>query len=244
MWSRKPFYAPRIIQPSGVWYRRAAFLLLLAMSVVVSVWYAFDRGRVSAGFNRIEARQRIEQQEQKITALEERRAALREKVAVLERSGQIDRTSVVEMKKQLKEFQRERLEQEEELAFLRSIVSTETKKPGLRIQGFQLESAGEARSYAYQFTVSQVLRNIGLATGRIWITIDGFQAGKLRSLPLQEVTAATTESVKMRFRYFQNIEGLIQLPQGFSPESFNVEVKPANKKLAPVAENFKWVLSG
>ncbi len=244
MWSTKPFYAPRIIQPGGVWYRRAAFLALLAISVVVSVWYAFDRGRVSAGFNHIEALQRIEQQDGQIAMLEEERAVLRQKIAVLERSSQIDRTSVNEMKAQLKEFQRAHTEREEELAFLRSIVSTETKKPGLRIQGFQLAAAGEARSYAYQFTVSQVLKNMGLATGRIWISIDGIQAGKSRRLALQEVTADTTESLKMRFRYFQSIEGIIQLPKGFSPDRFNVEVKPNNRKLAPVEENFKWILSG
>ncbi len=244
MWSRKPFYAPRIIQPSGVWYRRGAFLALLAASVVFSVWYAFERGRASADFNHVESGKRIEQQDQKIVDLEEQRAALRQKVAVLERSAQIDRTSVDKMKEQLKKFQRERLEREEELAFLRGIVSTESKKPGLRIQGFHLKPAAEARSYEYQFTVSQVLKNIGLATGRIWITIDGVQEGRSRSLALQEVTSETMESVKMRFRYFQIVEGLIQLPRGFSPDSFNVEVKPANKKLAPVAQNFKWVVSG
>ena len=244
MWSRKPFYAPRIIQPSGVWYRRGAVLVLLGASVVVSVWYAFDRGRASAGFNHIEARKRIEQQDQQLIELEEQRAALRQKVAVLERAAQIDRTSVVKMREQLKKFQRERLEQEEELAFLRGIVSTESKKPGLRIQGFHLKAAAQARSYEYQFTVSQVLKNIGLATGRIRITIDGIQAGKSRSLALQEVTSETVDSVKMRFRYFQIVEGLIQLPRGFSPDRFNVEVKPSNKKLAPVAQNFKWVVSG
>ncbi len=244
MWSRKPFYAPRIIQPGGVWYRRGALLVLLAASVVVSVWYAFDRGRASAGFNHIEALKRIEQQDLKIVELEDQRAALRQKVAVLERSAQIDRTSVVKMREQIKKFQRERLDQEEELTFLRGIVSTESKKPGLRIQGFHLKAAAEARSYEYQFTVSQVLKNIGLATGRIWITIDGVQGGRSRSLALQEVTSETIESVKMRFRYFQIIEGLIRLPRGFSPASFNVEVKPSNKKLAPVAQNFKWIVSG
>ncbi len=244
MWSRKPFYTPRIVQPDGTWYRRGVFLVLLAASVVVSVWYAFDRGRASAAFDHTETRKLIEQQEDKIVELEKRRAALRQKVAVLERSAQIDRTSVVKMREQLKKFQRQRLEQEEELAFLRGIVSTESKKPGLRIQGFHLKAAAEARSYEYQFTVSQVLKNIGLATGRIWITIDGVQAGKSRSLALQEVTSETMESVKMRFRYFQIVEGLIQLPRGFSPNRFNVEVKPANKKLAPVAQNFNWVLSG
>ncbi len=244
MWSRKPFYAPRIIQPSGVWYRRAAFLVLLAMSVVVSVWYAFDRGRLSAGFNRSEARERIAEQARRITGLEEERSTLRQRVAVLERSSQIDRTAVNEMKAQLKGFQQQRLDQERELAFLRSIVSTETKKPGLRLQGFQLEATGGARSYSYRFTVSQVLKNIGLATGRIRITIDGSQAGKARLLSLQEVTAEAKDSLKMRFRYFQKVEGLIQLPQGFSPDSFNVEVKPSNKKLAPIAQNFKWVVSG
>ncbi len=244
MWSRKPFYAPRIIQPGGVWYRRAAFLVLLAVSVVVSVWYAFDRGRLSAGFNRIEAGKRIEEQERRIAKLQEQRAALRQKVAVLERASQIDRSSVKEMKAQLKKFQQQRLDEEKELAFLRSIVSTETKKPGLRIQGFQLEAAGEVRSFAYRFTVSQVLNNIGLATGRIRISIDGIQAGKSRLLSLQEVSAESMESLKMRFRYFQKVEGLIRLPKGFSPDSFNVEVKPSNKKLAPIAQNFKWVLSG
>jgi hypothetical protein len=41
-----------------------------------------------------------------------------------------------------------------------------------------------------------------------------------------------------QFRYFQNLEQDIVLPEGFEPRAVNVEVRSA--RLAPVRESYPW----
>jgi hypothetical protein len=48
------------------------------------------------------------------------------------------------------------------------------------------------------------------------------------------------KSLKMRFRYFQNLEGKLKLPSGFTPRKLIIEVRPENKKFEPVTETYDW----
>jgi hypothetical protein len=179
-----------------------------------------------------------------IEALRQERATLRQRVAALERSSQIDRESVRRTRKLIEEYQSERLKLEEELTFLRGIISQAATKGGLSIHNFELAANGEEGVYRFRFTVSQVLKNFGVARGGISITLDGTKEGQESSLSLADVTKDKKESLSMRFKHFQNYEGVIRLPKDFKPTALTVEVKPTNKKLSPVSRRFKWVVIG
>jgi hypothetical protein len=98
--------------------------------------------------------------------------------------------------------------------------------------------------YRFRFTVSNVQKNSGVTQGRIWVTLEGNQDGKVSTLPLEAVTAEKVASLKMRFRYFQKVDGQIQLPQGFKPSAVSVEVRPVSKGQKPVKQRFDWRISG
>lgn len=48
----------------------------------------------------------------------------------------------------------------------------------------------------------------------------------------------------MRFNHFQDIEGVIKLPEDFKPLKVIVEVKPSNKNMSEVKQRFDWVVKG
>ena len=60
----------------------------------------------------------------------------------------------------------------------------------------------------------------------------------------RELTEENTELLKMRFKHFQDLEGVVQLPEGFTPRKMIVEIKPNSKKLPPVKERFDWTVTG
>ena len=159
---------------------------------------------------------------------------------MVKQAADIDRESILSIREKIKQFQDERLKMEEELAFLRGIVSTGSKKKTLRVQNFRLETGLEAGQYVYKFSVTQVINSGLIAKGKIDINVEGLQDGLTRIIDLSELTDDKASGIKMRFRYFQNIEGKLSIPDGFEPATINIEVKPSGKKLESVKESYNW----
>lgn len=233
---------PKIVQPGTGW--SPWWLLLVPVLVAAAGWGAYLYGRAQAGFEAGSAQERIASLESQVESLETERAELYQRMAALERSSQIDQEAARTVRDEIKEMQDERLDMEEELIFLRGIVSNKRAGKGsLRVQELRLEPVN-GNEVRYTFTVSHVLEDLKQATGNIWITIDGVQDGKAKSLPLKEVTEDNVESLKMRFKHFQKVDGTVRLPQDFIASSITIDIKPDGKKLSPLTQTFKWSVGG
>ena len=77
-------------------------------------------------------------------------------------------------------------------------------------------------------------------SGSVVVQLEGVRDNRPVQLRLSE--AADTERadglLPFQFRYFQNLEQDIVLPDGFEPRAVNVEVRSA--RLAPVRESYPW----
>ena len=242
---------PIIVQPGKGERRRWLVVTLIPLMLLGTGWYTYDYGRSSVHFDSVAAGKKIkglEQQvaglEQQVNDLEAERVELRQQVAALGRASQIDREAAREVREEIKIIQDERLAMEEELAFLRGIVSNNTDRKNLRIQYFKLAATENEDVYRYDFTVSQALSNKDDVTGDIWITLVGTREGKEESLPLEMVTESKIESLKMRFAHYQKLEGLLRLPEGFIASNIRVDIIPSNKKLSRLTETFEWFTGG
>lgn len=233
------YKAPHIVQHDN---RRFVLLVVVALLVLlVTAWaaysYGYKRAQVGAAPKEI-----VDELNRKLELLEASRAEVRRKLVMAERISKVDREAIKVVNDQLRQFQEERSTMEEELAFLRGIVSPGKAKEGLRIQNFRLEKDLEAGVFRYKFSVSQALKASITVLGRIHISVQGLQAGKKQTLSLKTMDKSGAASLKMRFRYFQPVEGLLKLPDGFVPEMLTVQVKPTNKSLTALTESFKWEL--
>jgi len=188
--------------------------------------------------------QEILRQSTVIDELNRERAELLQRIAKLERISQIDQESVSRVQNELKNDQNERLKLEEELLFLRSIVSTKSGNGVLHLQRLRLQPGTRENSVFYAFTVSKVLRDPEYIEGLAYLSLSGEQGGSMRTLTLKEVSGSQQESLKLRFKHFQNLEGEFLLPGGFKPSGVTIEIKPTGKKFSPVKKSFKWAVQG
>ena len=230
------YRAPKIVTSGGSWSPWWRALLLVVVMLAVA-WVAYLQGSSGNGVGLVGLQPDARQQ---IKALEEERNELRRELAMVKQAADIDRESILSVRERIKQFQDERLKMEEELAFLRGIVSTTSKKQALRVQNFRLEPGLETGQYLYKFSVSQVINSGIIAKGKIEISVEGLQDGHTQQLNLSEISDDKADSIKMRFRFFQNIEGKLTLPDGFEPATINIEVKPSGEKLETVKESFNW----
>ena len=213
---------------------------VILLVLVISGWTLFDYGRYLAGYDSRESSNEIEGLLQVQAHLEKRIETLREDKAVLERAAQIERKAYNELDTTLKILQAEILEHKEELAFYRGIVSPKDSSSGLYLQNFFLNQNGDTRNYRYKLVLTQVLKNSRLVTGKVKLQFDGLLNGESKILELKEVTAKKIRSLNYRFKYFQNVEGSVEFPEGFSLLRVNVQILPRGRERDMIEKTIEW----
>ncbi|MCW8906909.1 MAG: hypothetical protein OQL28_06645 [Sedimenticola sp.] len=181
-------------------------------------------------------------QSRRIVLLEEERRQLREQLAAREHASRMDQEAIRQVREELRQSQLRYQEMEKELGLLRDVVESSATTPGLYIQGFRVDSVGDDRRYRFRFTVSQALKNTGYAEGWIRLALEGDSAGQREILPLKMLTDGEHEKLKMRFRHFQDVDGVIQVPEAFVPERVIVEIETTNDRLPGVKKAFDWLV--
>jgi hypothetical protein len=235
------YTTPKIVQPGGqqVWL----WVLLVILLILGVGWNAYQLGREDSGTSLPDFEAAIAKQRKLIEDLTRERDGLLEKTAALEQAGLIDREAMRQVKKQLADYQEERAKIEEELTFLRSMVVDKETRNGIQIREFRLERAGAKGVYRYRFAITRSDKGTDMATGSIFIAVDGVRGGQPKWLPLRDITEDKTEMVLMKFKQFQDVEGVIRLPDSFKPKKMIVEIKPNSDKLSPVKQRFDWTVT-
>jgi hypothetical protein len=72
------------------------------------------------------------------------------------------------------------------------------------------------------------------------VHLEGVRDNRPAQLELTDagVTTRVDGTLPFQFRYFQNLEQDVVLPEGFEPRAVNIEVRSG--RLAPVRESFPW----
>lgn len=210
----------------------------IALAMVGLLWATFDYGRWRAGYDHVAA---AREQARLVAELREVRgdnAALNDRVALLERSSEIDETARAQVKGSITELQDEILELREELAFYRGIVAPDDGG-GLRIQSVKLSRGAQDRFWHWRLVLIQSIKHEQRAFGTIELTVHGARGGIPAQLALREVAAAPAPVLQYSFRYFQDFEGDLMLPAGFTPGRVEIEVQPRGGG-SPIRRSFDW----
>ncbi|VAW89403.1 hypothetical protein MNBD_GAMMA18-684 [hydrothermal vent metagenome] len=181
----------------------------------------------------------LEQQQLALDAQKARVYELKIQVVQLTQRQKIDDAAIDEVRNLLKEQQQASLELREEIAFYRGIVSPSEVRSGILIQRVELTPLAAAQLFHYQVVLTQVLKNERVARGEVEITLSGVFEGRAHNIPLQDLDQQAKKLLKFRFKYFQMFEGDLQLPDGFSPHSIDVVVKPRHSNNS-INESFPW----
>ncbi|MDH5601554.1 MAG: hypothetical protein OEY78_09650 [Gammaproteobacteria bacterium] len=213
---------------------------LILLVLIIGGWTLFDAGRHSAGYDSREADNEIQELMQTQAHLEKTITTLREDKAVLERAAQIERKAYNELDTTLKILQAEILEHKEELAFYRGIVSPKDSSSGLYLQNFFLSQNGATRNYRYKVVLTQVLKNSRLITGKVKLQFDGLLNGESKILELKDVAMNKVRDLNYRFKYFQNVEGVVGFPKGFSLLRVKIQILPRGSQRDMIEKTIEW----
>lgn len=207
-----------------------------AVAVVAAALWIYNYGLSMAGFESAAAAQTQDALKQEIARLNGENQELREALARAQRTLQMDQTAYQDLERSLKNSAQEIVKLREELNFYRNIISPVDKKAGLRIQSLYIEPAGQNNLFRYKLVLVQALKHERTIYGSASFEITGIQSGEETVL---KYPRPQDKAINVNLKYFQDIEGKIELPKNFKPRQIRVNVTTAGGSEA-VAETYAW----
>jgi hypothetical protein len=229
-----------VIRQHPTW-RRRALLIGTILGGIVALYLMYEWGRFEGGYSKFADIQRRREIAAKVESLERENERLRAEVAAADLARSVDDKAYAAVEKNLADLQAQVLKHREQLTFYRGIVSPEDGIGGLRIQRFQVLPGATERQYRLRLVLVQSMRQETVVSGAVVVQIEGVRDNRPLQLTLPQAGATVARAdgqLPFQFRYFQNLEQDIVLPEGFEPRAVNVEVRSA--RLDPVRESYPW----
>lgn len=219
------------------WRRIAAAIV----AVVIGAYLIFEFGRIQADYNIIDAAEDRQALKNQIEGLEKEISALKQEVALLETHREIDAEAYTVVENSLTDLQRKIQEQKDAITFYRGIVSPKDGGRGLRVQDLRLTKGDEEGRYHVRLVLVQVMQHDRSVKGVVDFSLEGDQDGETKTYKLNELLPDDADSTwAFSFRYFQDFDRELILPEGFRPEKVNIEVVSRTKSIASIKQSYVW----
>ena len=204
------------------WYWRVMIGVALAALIIVIARYTYDFGRRFAGFDRSEAdaefTQIVEQLQRMRTDLEQTRS----QAAAGERQSQIDKATVEDLRKDMRQLAAENAGLKEDLAVFQTLMPAGTKE-GVSVDRFEVRPDG-AGEYRYRMLIMQTGSRSSNFQGRIQFTIDALEDRRRVALTVPGGAEADPKPFELNFRFYQRVEGSFHLPPGVTAKSVQLRI--------------------
>jgi len=212
--------APRMAVRSHLpWPWRATVVLALLGIVAGMWWWGFDFGQIFGGFNRKEIAAKLETLEADNAKMHADLTTLRARNSQLESELAMTAGAQSTLSKQAMELMNENTQLKEELSFLQKLVSDSNKQVGLAIQRLVVE---REREDAYHYSVLVVRGGTPRDEFEGGVTLqatilpppaDGI-APRPQLITLPDEQPDSASALKLKFKYYQRLEGTIRIPPG------------------------------
>ncbi|MFV2090865.1 MAG: DUF6776 family protein [Pseudomonadales bacterium] len=163
----------------------------------------------------------------------------------------VDVEAAAALRESIKSLRDELASLNQEVTFYKSLMSPSSVARGLQIADFELLKMEQSAQYTYHVLLTQVESRRDWVQGNVEIAVHGRMIGtdsatieSERVLPLTDIAQDDGYPLKFRFRYFQDLTGVITLPDGFEPSRIVVSAARRGAKTADLSRTFEWLVSG
>lgn len=221
-------------------YRLRRTVILLAFTVVAAI-AGYAAGMAQGGFRFSSAEASNEQLAQELRSLRDQFRTARQNLVNLERGRAIDEQALREARNTIVGLETRISELEADLTFYRNIMAPSETSKGLQVDSFTLASARGDNTYRFKMVLTQVGNNNSFIAGQVAVNIIGRLDGEKEVIALRDLSDDIEDlGVRFRFRYFQDVEGTLSLPQGFEPYEIQVVAQAQGRNASQAERTFDW----
>jgi len=231
-----------VVVPHRPWRNLLLTLAGLIVAVILTgagVYYGYSRGTNE----NIDVRIERDQLSASMNSLETELETLQQDFVNLQQASLVDRQAVIEVQDMLVGLREINAQLEEDVLFYRQIMSPENDESGLAIGQLDLSATEEENRIRYHIELKQLANNENVISGYANVNILGMQEGSEVSFPLRSIAVDENQlDIRLQFRYFQNIEGELIIPENFVPETVQILAVAQGENAKTVQKNFVWLV--
>ena len=147
------------------------------------------------------------------------------KFSISEKSDQVSRTANESLQTTLRSQEEEIAGLRSDIAFFQRLMDGKSGRKGLTVQTLAVRAIANGRGYNLRATLTQNLRKGEVTKGTADISVDGMQNGAIVTLPWSEISGRKpATAVSFSFKYFQQLDSTLVLPEGFTPNRIKLAV--------------------
>jgi hypothetical protein len=163
--------------------------------------------------------------------------ALKAEIAKLARSEKVAKAAVGDLQQTLRDREEEIESLRSDLAFYGRLVGG-SKREGLAVHVLKISHVADSGAWNFVATLTQNFKRGQDTKGRLTLAVEGVRDGKLATLDWAALTQGQDPSgIAYGFKYFQQVNGTIMLPEGFQANRVRVR---ADGDAGRVEQDFAW----
>lgn len=232
-----------VVVPHRPLYRAAIFCVFLLFMAAFS-GLTYEHG-MSQG---IELKVAVVQERDEIKVqLDEARdtiRSMRSEIANLKLGEEIDSLATEEVRQTVESLQSRIAQLNEEILFYKGVMAPNVGDRGLRIERLDLQNTTAPNRYKYRLVLTQVVDKHDYVQGGVLINFKGLDGQSEKEFKLSDLDKTRQDAIRFRFKYFQNINGELTLPQGFEPREVMIVAQPSGRNAQRLEKKFDWQLTG
>ena len=181
-----------------------------------------------------------------LARLETENSEFRRQVAILSTSSRMDQQANEEVQSTISGLRARVAQLEQDVVFYRRAVAEDIGDTGLTIGQFSIVATRDANRFRYKLVMRQQdADGDTYLIGYVNVNLIGRQGDKQVILPLREISEDEEQlDIRLRFKYFQPIEGELVLPAGFEPDRIQIAAVATAPVEKNISQNFSWVVQG
>ena len=216
--------------------RKWQLIAIPAVGIILGVFYV---GKYYIADELISANHRIATLQKDLRIAQHLLAAERSRSTVAEREADVVRRANNLLRASERERQDEIASLQADLEFYRRLGGANGSQAPLSVHYLELERTQSPRVYRVIFSLTQNLRWASNISGEVRLAVDGIRNGIAEHLTSEQLLAEAAEPLDFQFKYFQQLECLITLPEGFEASRLTIQLKSGSLK-APVEQSMEW----
>ncbi len=235
MQAQTPGRRLRLIEddPRRRWRWRLIVAVLWLGSLAAT--YLILRATIAPQF--VEVSRELAQARRALAAADVEKQQLHRTAAQHQRGQQVADRANLELQQALAARQEEVASLRSDLSFYQRLMEGGAQQPGMSVHSLVLRKTDNARAFQFAVTLSQNLKRNRQAAGTVELSISGEDGQRSARLGLAEL-GGTGPTMEFSFKYFQQLSGLIMLPEGFKPASVRLKVLPEGSN--SIEREFMW----
>ena len=219
--THRRYLAPKMTI-SHSWHIKLGIAALVLVLVSVLAWWTYDLGR-SFAFGARFNKDQVHDLQDKIEKLTTERDKLQLDANTIESKLNIDHAMQKQLAEQVKTLTAENQKLKDDLAFFEGLMPSGTGTDGISVQNLKVELQGPGQ-LRYRALVMQGVKNTKDFEGELQFFVNLVQAGKPVTMQFPDPKSGEAGKLKLSFKHYQRLEGVITLPDGATAKNVQVKV--------------------